>query len=304
MSTADVLLLPGSVPAFNLAEPPPRRRTRQTNRTIGAILAEAEMSEVAAFDFLGGKAAVFTTRSPQKATPNEDVAAVWPTGPSSGVLAVADGLGGHAGGERASRLAIEAVQRSLHDAVAAGNGDTNAEQLRGIILNGIEAANSAVRELGSGAATTLALVEIQGRTVRSYHVGDSVILLMGQRGKVKLQTIPHSPIGYAVEAGLMEEEDAIHHEARHIISNVIGSEQMRIEIGPAIEMAPRDTLLLASDGLLDNLLPNEIVEMVRTGPLEGAVAKLIHEARRRMSDSTGGQPSKPDDITVIAYRAG
>jgi serine/threonine protein phosphatase PrpC len=261
------------------------------------------MLDVAAFDFLGGRAAIFTTRSPQKLTPNEDVAALWPTGPHSGVLAVADGLGGHAGGERASRLAIETIQHSLHDAIVPSEQQPAADQLRGAILNGIESANQVVRDLGSGAATTLALVEIQDRTIRPYHVGDSVILLTGQRGKIKLQTISHSPIGYAVEAGLMEEEDAIHHEARHVISNVIGSDQMRIEIGPPIEMAPRDTLVIASDGLLDNLLPNEIVDFVRSGPLDRAVGALVDEAQRRMASQEGNGPSKPDDLTVIAYRA-
>jgi hypothetical protein len=82
-------------------------------RRLGALLVEAQLTDVAAFDFLGGTAAVFTTRSPHKETPNEDVAALWPVGPTSGVLAVADGLGGHAGGERASRLAIETIQKSL-----------------------------------------------------------------------------------------------------------------------------------------------------------------------------------------------
>jgi serine/threonine protein phosphatase PrpC len=138
--------------------------------------------------------------------------------------------------------------------------------------------------------------------MRTYHVGDSAILVTGQRGKLKLQTIPHSPIGYAVEAGLMNEEDAIRHEARHVISNVIGLEQMRIEIGPVVEMARRDTLLLATDGLLDNLLPSEIVELVRSGPLEEAVSDLVEEAQRRMTSQLGAAPSKPDDLTVIAYR--
>ena len=153
-----------------------------------------------------------------------------------------------------------------------------------------------------GAATTLALVEIQDRTIRPYHVGDSAILVTGQRGKVKLQTIPHSPIGYAVEAGLMEEEEAIHHEERHVISNVIGSDQMRIEIGPPIELAPRDTLLLASDGLFDNLLPDEIIDTIRSGPLDEAVGVLVKTAQERMAKQTGDAPSKPDDLTVIAYR--
>jgi serine/threonine protein phosphatase PrpC len=300
MSTAGTMPVLGLPPTLDSASVV---RSRRSRRTLGAVLAEAQMAEVAAFDFLGGTAVVFSTRSPHKETANEDVAALWPTGSDSGILAVADGLGGHAGGERASRLAIEAIQRSLQAELVPVDGQPAADRLRGAILDGIEAANRAVRELGTGAATTLALVEIQGRTIRPYHVGDSVILLTGQRGKLKLQTISHSPIGYAVEAGLMAEEDAIHHEARHVISNVIGSDEMRIEIGPPTEMAERDTLLLASDGLLDNLLPNEIVEFIRSGPLDCAVAALIAEAQRRMAGHDGEAPSKPDDLTVIAYRA-
>ena len=271
-------------------------------RKLGALLIEAQLSDVASLDFLGGTAAVFSTRSPQKETPNEDVAAIWPMGPTSGVLAVAAGLGGHAGGERASRLAIETIQKTLQEAAASAPENGEPIDLRAAILNGIEAANQAVRELGTGAATTLALVEIQDRTIRTYHVGDSEILVTGQRGKVKLQTIPHSPIGYAVEAGLMEAEEAIHHEARHVISNVIGSDQMRIEMGPPTELAPRDTLLLASDGLFDNLFPDEIVEAIRSGPLDNSVGSLVEAARGRMATGGGTAPSKPDDLTVIAFR--
>ncbi len=275
---------------------------RKRGRSLGALLIEAQLSDVASIDFLGGTAAVFSTRSPQKETPNEDVAAIWPMGPTSGVLAVADGLGGHAGGERASRLAIETIQKTLQEAAASAPENGEPIDLRAAILNGIEAANQAVRELGTGAATTLALVEIQDRTIRTYHVGDSEILVTGQRGKVKLQTIPHSPIGYAVEAGLMEEEEAIHHEARHVISNVIGSDQMRIEMGPPTELAQRDTLLLASDGLFDNLLPDEIIEAIRSGPLDNSVGSLVEAAQGRMATGGGPAPSKPDDLTVIAFR--
>ena len=269
---------------------------------LGALLIEAQLNDVASIDFLGGTAAVFSTRSPQKETPNEDVAAIWPMGPTSGVLAVADGLGGHAGGERASRVAIETIQKSLQEATASQAENGEPLDLRAAILNGIEAANQAVRELGTGAATTLALVEIQDRTIRTYHVGDSEILVTGQRGKVKLQTIPHSPIGYAVEAGLMEQEEAIHHEARHVISNVIGSDQMRIEMGPPTELAPRDTLLLASDGLFDNLFPEEIIEAIRSGPLDNSIGSLVEAAQGRMATAGGTAPSKPDDLTVIAFR--
>jgi serine/threonine protein phosphatase PrpC len=298
MSTVSSMLMEMPPSVDTMVRRPGRKKQP---RRLGTVLAEAEMTEVAAFEFAGGTAAVFSSRSPFKPTPNEDVAALWPVGATGGVLAIADGLGGHAGGERASRLAIETIQQSINAALTA-DAVAQSDTLRGAILNGIESANRSVRDLGCGAATTLALVEIQDQTIRSYHVGDSAVLVTGQRGKLKLQTISHSPVGYAVESGLINEEDAIHHEARHVISNTIGSEQMRIEMGPHVELAPRDTLVLASDGLFDNLLPSEIVQLVRSGPLNRAVSDLAEEAQRRMISQLGAAPSKPDDLTIIAYR--
>jgi serine/threonine protein phosphatase PrpC len=286
----------------SLAEPMAPRRLR--GRVQSLVVAEGLMAEVVTLEVAGGVAAVFSTRSPHKTTPNEDVAAVLPVGPHHGVLAVADGLGGHAGGERASRLTVDTIQQTIHEMVT-HSAELDAEPLRPAILDGIEAANTAVRALGTGAATTLSLVELQGRMVRAYQVGDSAILLAGQRGKLKYQTIAHSPIGYAIEAGLMAEEDAIHHAERHMISNVIGSPQMHVEMGPAIRMAERDTLVLASDGLLDNLLPSEIVHHVRTGRLDRAVGQLAAAALERMNgtpEAPGTTPSKPDDLTIIAFR--
>ncbi len=268
------------------------------------VVAEGLMSEVITVEIAGGIAAVFSTRSPHKTSANEDVAAVLPCSPLHGVLAVADGLGGHAGGERAARLTVDTVQETIQDSLLL-SADPDAEPLRPAILDGIEAANEAVLAIGTGAGTTLSLVEIQDRVIRAYQVGDSAILLVGQRGKLKYQTIAHSPIGYAVEAGLLAEEEAIHHDQRHMVSNVIGSEKLRVEMGPSIRMAARDTLVLASDGLLDNLLPSEIVELVRTGPLDRAVGQLVAVAQGRMNasaETAGTTPSKPDDLTIIAYR--
>lgn len=289
------------------AIPVPQRKLRAHVESL--VVAEGLMNEVVLIEMAGGLAAVFSTRSPQKSTPNEDVAAVLPCSPHHGVLAVADGLGGHAGGERASKLAIDTIQETIQDALLI-SPDPDAEPLRPAILDGIEAANEAVRGIGTGAATTLSLVEIQGNVVRAYQVGDSAILLAGQRGKLKYQTIAHSPIGYAVKGGFLAEEEAIHHEERHMVSNVIGAPGMHVEMGPTIRMAARDTLVLASDGLLDNLLPSEIVELVRTGPLDRAVGELVAVAQERMNASAGANtakeagdiPSKPDDLTIIAFR--
>lgn len=89
-----------------------------------------------------------------------------------------------------------------------------------------------------------------------------------------------------------------------MISNVIGSSDMRIEMGSAVEMARRDTLILASDGLSDNLHASEIVECVRKGPLSEVTGSLVKLARERMESARDGYPSKPDDLSFAVFRPG
>ena len=243
-----------------------------------------------------GQAAVYSARCPGKTPPNEDAAGLIPFDDQSGVLVVADGLGGAVAGDRGATLAIECVTASIVEGLADGL------MLRTAILNGFEAANNAVLALGIGAATTLAIVEIQGNTARPYHVGDSMILVTGGRGKIKLQTTSHSPVGFAIEAGLLDEQDAMHHEDRHLVSNVIGSAEMKIEIGSSIKLAPRDTILVASDGVSDNLHVAETVECIRKRSLTHAANRLAAHARSRMKGNEQTQPSKPDDLTFILFR--
>ncbi len=257
---------------------------------------QVDMSQGETVALSGGEAAVFSTRSRDKQTPNEDAAALIHVNGQAGILVVADGLGGSPAGEQASCLAIAELIASIQQAPA------DEPSLRAAILNGIENANRAVSGLGIGAATTLAIAEVRGRSVRPYHVGDSMVLLVGQRGKIKLQTVSHSPVGYAVESGLLDETEAMHHAERHLVSNVIGTPDMRIEVGSAVEMARYDTLLLASDGLFDNLHTEEIVERIRKGPLKRVASTLVEDCRRRMQTPEEGQPSKPDDLTFVAYR--
>jgi PPM family protein phosphatase len=261
-----------------------------------AIFCQRDMEKVELFRFAGGAAAVFTTRSPGKETPNEDAAAVIFSDEQSGVLVVADGLGGLRSGELASQTVVDSLAHAL-ESPAGEDGS-----LRTGILDGIEEGNRRLCEMAIGAATTLAAVEIRGRSVRPFHVGDSVILVVGQRGRIKLQTVSHSPIGFAVESGLLDAADAIHHEDRHLVSNVVGTPEMRIEIGSVVTLAPRDTLLIASDGLVDNLHVSEIVDRVRVGPLKKAVRRLARDVRQRMTTADPAHPSKPDDLTIVAFR--
>ena len=244
----------------------------------------------------GGQLVAYTARSPDKDSENEDTVAAIPYGPEAAVLVVADGAGGMPGGKRASETAVTVLEASLHRSMQ------ETTLLRTAILNGIEAANQAVRDLGNGSATTLTVVTIEGRLARTYQVGDSEALIVGQRGRVRAQTMAHSPTGFAVEAGFLDQRDALLHKDRHLVSNFIGTNEMRIDIGASVELNSRDTVLLASDGLTDNIHFDEIVEFIRKGPLEESLDAIMRRVARRMSVESKTMPSKPDDLSVILFR--
>jgi len=264
------------------------------NRQVGdarLFLGDEESSDI---ELPNGIVAVRSLRGPDKPGPNEDAAAVIPVGDAALVLAVADGVGGSPAGCEASTTAVETLQRTL--AAAAD------QPLRGAILDAVEAANQAILTSGRRSATTLVVAEVSGEQLRCYHVGDSELIVTGQRGRIKQRIIPHSPTGFAIEAGLLDEDEAVWHEQRHVIFNVIGAPDMRVDISTAITLAPLDTVLLTSDGVLDNLYVDEIVELIRVGPLDRAADRLVAAARERMATRTGTNPSKPDDVTIILYR--
>jgi len=228
------------------------------------IFLNEDMQEIAAFAFAGGTVCVYSARSPEKTTPNEDSLALLPCAEQTGVLVIADGLGGLRAGDLASRQAVESLAATVMQCC------TDQDSMREAILNGVEQADEKISAMGLGAATTVAIVEIREREVRPYHVGDSMTLITGQRGKIKYLTVPHSPVGYAVESGLLDANEAMYHEERHIVSNVVGTPHMHVEIGPKVSLAVRDTLLVASDGLYDNLQVDEIAAIIPSStPIRG-----------------------------------
>lgn len=242
-----------------------------------------------------GEVMLYSARNQQKNTLNEDGALVL-YADDMAVLAVADGVGGQALGDQAAQIALNVIA----DAVSAGT--QSGQATREMILSGFDRANQAVLELGAGAATTLVVAEIQGHTLRTYHVGDSGILAFSSRGAVRLQTIAHSPVGYALESGLMDEREAMDHEDRHLVSNVIGDPAMHVGVSGEVTLSLQDTVVLASDGLFDNLFTEEIVERLRRGSLSRALDETVAECERRMHTQNHDLPSKPDDLTVLVFR--
>ena len=260
-----------------------------------AIYVDASLEEPRLHALKRGTAAVYTHRGPHKETANEDSVAVISTPDGATVLAVADGLGGMPSGDLASALTIQSLATSVQNA--------KENSLREAILDGIELANHKILTLGNGAAATLAVVEVRNDILRTYHVGDAGVLITGQRGRLHLQTVPHSPTGYAQEAGVINEAEALDHEQRNLVSNVVGSHELRIEIGSLFRLAPRDTIVVASDGLFDNFLSEEIIEHIRCGKLYQTAYALVVELNARMegrnSENVGGHP---DDVSFILYR--
>ena len=244
----------------------------------------------------GGSVVALTSRDPEKSTENEDTVAVIPYGPDSAILVVADGAGGLPAGKQASLTATTTLAAALQAARQQGT------LLRTAILNGIETANEAVIALGNGAATTMTVVAIEGLVARSFQIGDSEALVVSQGGKVRAQTTAHSPTGFAVEAGFLDQREALHHAERHLVTNFLGTHDMRIDMGAGLELRPRDTVLVASDGLTDNVHLDEIIERIRKGPLLEAARTLTSLAGHRMANDENRQPSKPDDLSLILFR--
>lgn len=241
---------------------------------------------------------LFTSINPDRAHAcNQDAVLGLRVDAERAVLAVADGFGGCRSGEVAARIAVEELRSAVYEAANRG-------ELREAILNGFERANERVLALGVGAAATLVVAELLNASIRTYHVGDSAALVVGQRGKVKLLTVAHSPVGYAVESGVLDAAEAMFHDDRHVVSNMIGSTDMRIEVGTIRPLLPRDTVVLGSDGLFDNLHTDEIVSIVRAGELQKCADKLATTASARMKETDSQVPGKPDDLTFVLFRNG
>lgn len=225
--------------------------------------------------------------------PNDDSAAIFFRDQSS-IIAIADGVGGQPLGNDASATTVGC----LMEAVAA---NLDVVDFRPVILDAIEKANRIVLAEHPGAATTLTVLETGSDFARVYQVGDSMAIVFSGQGKIKYRSTCHSPVGYLIESGAIDDASAMHHAERHYISNMVGCVQMSIEVGPILSLSPRDWIVVGSDGLFDNVSPQEIVRFAGSGTPCQRVGRLMKAAAARMRDEMGTMPSKPDDVTVAVW---
>jgi serine/threonine protein phosphatase PrpC len=189
------------------------------------------------------------------------------------LYAVADGMGGHRGGEVASNLALQTVEQLF-------------AKRQGTLTEQVERANRAVFERSqsdrdvSGMGTTLTAALIEGGAVRLAHVGDSRAYLF-RGGKLQLLTEDHTLVHRMVVEGEITETEAQNHPHRSVLTRALGVEgDVRVD-ETNVEVQVGDRLLLCTDGLTGMLSEDEIVSVLHDvrDPQE-AVDRLVREANR------------------------
>jgi protein phosphatase len=189
------------------------------------------------------------------------------------LYAVADGMGGHRGGEVASSLALETVQGMF-------------ERQEGSLAEQVAEANRAVFDRSqndrsvSGMGTTLTAAQVDGNRVHLVHVGDSRAYLF-RAGELTQITEDHTLVHRMVLEGEITPEEAETHPHRSILTRALGVDQtIQVDEGD-IEVVPGDRLLLCTDGLTGMVPEGQIREiLLETPDPQEAVEKLIKVANR------------------------
>jgi PPM family protein phosphatase len=225
---------------------------------------------------------------------NEDRYAYWePEGDEEfarkGRLAiVADGMGGHEGGQEASRIAVEAIQEVFSESSGADP--------QSLLVTGFQIAHERILEYAEGhpelhgMGTTATAIAILGNELYYAHVGDSRLYLV--RGtSVSRLTNDHSYVGRLVQNGVISSEEAETHPQRHILTAALGAGAETSPDTPqhSIALQKGDVLVLCTDGLWSLLSDDEIQSAVVGHELAEACRGMV-----KMTKDRGG----PDNITV------
>lgn len=212
------------------------------------------------------------------------------------LFVVADGMGGHAGGEIASKMCVQLVNDYLETHVSGlSPSDPNYSlTILNHMRNAINYASAKIYEhaleepslRGMGTtATSFKLIHNLGYWA---HVGDSRLYLL-RSGFLYQITDDHSLVNEQIRAGVLSEEDAETHHLRNVITRSVGYQEEEDVDAKTLEVRPGDYLILCSDGLHGKVSREEIAAIIAKRRLNAA-SDLIDLANRRGGD---------DNITVI-----
>lgn len=216
--------------------------------------------------------------------------------PSLRLLVVADGMGGHRGGEVASQMAVEAVRAAFQ-----GGGDSPPEVLRAALERANQQVNEASqrdRSLNGMGTTCVAMLFGRGGQAWVAHVGDSRAYRL-RGGQLTQLTDDHSIVGELVRMGRISAEEARTHPQRNEILRAIGTQETVAVDLEAVPVQPGDRFLLCSDGLYGMLTDAEIAEVLRGEGPNDAARILVDRANER-----GGVDNISVQIAVVPAIAG
>jgi PPM family protein phosphatase len=218
---------------------------------------------------------------------------------------VADGMGGHAGGGTASRLAVETIQREVLAARDAEPGlfepsaGVEESRLPDVLRGAVERACSVIYDTAqddpdlAGMGTTVTAALVRDRAAFVAHVGDSRCYLV-RAGRIYQVSEDHSLVNEQLKAGAISPDEARNSRFKNIITRSVGFEQeVQVDV-MGLEVEPGDSLVICCDGLSNLVDDDEIRQAVESLPVDDAPVRLVALANERGGD---------DNITVIVVRA-
>jgi len=219
---------------------------------------------------------------------------------------VADGMGGHAAGEVASRIAVESIEEFV--TLTSGNQEItwpfgldetisyDGNRLKTAIRHANRKVLEATRESAEleGMATTVAAVLVEDDIANLAHVGDSRIYLWSG-GEMTLLTSDHSWVNEQIQTGVISPEQARSHPLRNVVTRALGGRADLLVDIQSRKMESGDVLLVCSDGLTTMMADDEIA-----GSLAESGGDIVKAARALVDESNerGGE----DNITVMLMK--
>jgi serine/threonine protein phosphatase PrpC len=211
---------------------------------------------------------------------------------------VADGMGGHEGGQEASALAVRLVASWVLDKIyrpllTEPDQSAGRQPINKILTEAIVIANAKVHEACPDGGTTLTCVFIMGTNAFLAHVGDSRAYLIS-RNTIRQLTTDHSLVNRLIELGQITPEEALTHPQRNVLYRALGRPG-NLEVDTYLQSLPVDgALLLCSDGLWGKIPDGEMLSIIDAAPSpQAACARLVARANEQ-----GGE----DNITAVLIR--
>jgi serine/threonine protein phosphatase PrpC len=218
------------------------------------------------------------------------------------LMMVADGMGGQAAGEVASRTVLVTLTHLIlnHPAWALKVDEKSAADIQDRAVARYQALDAALADRMQadptlkGMGTTLTVAYSLGPDVFIAHAGDSRAYLFHE-GSVKQLTRDHTYVQRLVDAGMLSSEAAAGHQLRHALTNVLGGGKRSVDVDPQwLRIAAGDRLLLCSDGLTGTMNDEEIAGILgRSASAAESCRGLVELALER---------GAPDNVTVIVAR--